>query len=163
MRLMALSLGVLMAGSCARMAAQNEGGSVLPVTPCTLEKGIYTCSWPAFKRTLAAAKTVSVQTEPMDVRADAELAKLAKRLGKTVVEAQQGPEITFLLVPLNNKGAFMGPAEQDIATLRVYAGRTKTVPGKLIWAESYRGTEDIPWPAVVYYTISQFEDHVKQH
>jgi len=79
------------------------------------------------------------------------------------VDAQQGPEITFLLVPLNNKGMSIGPAELEIATLRVYAGRTKTQPGQLIWAESYRGTEDMPRPSVVYYTIDQFEDHVKQH
>ena len=79
------------------------------------------------------------------------------------MDAQQGPEITFLLVPLNNKGMSIGPAELEIATLRVYAGRTKTQPGQLIWAESYRGTEDMPRPSVVYYTIDQFEDHVKQH
>ena len=126
---------------------------------CMLDHGVYQCSWSAFKDTLASAKTVSVQSDPMDERTNDALKRLARKLGKTVVEAGDQPaDLQLLLIPLNKNGIYVGPADEDLGTLRIYAGGTATQRGTLVWAETYRGKKDIPWPSVVYYTIHQFEE-----
>jgi hypothetical protein len=130
-------------------------------TACTLEKGVYTCSWSVFKDTLAAAKTVSVQSEPMDVKTENDLKGLARHFGKTAVEPSEGPtDLQFLLLPLNKDGLYIGESELALATLRVYEGGTKTRRGKLVWAETYSGKKDMPFPSVEYYLIQQFEAKV---
>jgi hypothetical protein len=144
----------LVMGLAGAAGAQSSG--------CTLDKGIYTCSWPAFRQTLAGATTVRVVTEPVDAFANSQMAKLVRRLGKMDVTASEGPaDLTFLLIPLNNAGSYFGSADQDIATLRIYVGRTAERPGTLIWAETYRGQEDVPWPSAVHYLLDQFEDRLK--
>ena len=158
-----MTVGFMLGAPKAMTAAQSPGNAAMAVTPCTLDKGIYTCSWTQFEKTLAAAKTAAVQSEPMDEYTDSELAKLVKRLGKTVVARDETPsDLTFLLIPLNDTGVYMGPGDQEMSTLRVYSGGTKTHRGKLVWAERYRGPSDMAWPVVVHYTIAQFEARLKR-
>ncbi len=100
----------------------------------------------------------------MDERTDEALKRLALHLGKTVVEPGDRPvDLQFLLIPLNKDGIYVGPSDENLATLRIYAGSTKTQRGTLVWAETYRGKKDIPWPSVVYYTIQQFKAKVSAH
>jgi hypothetical protein len=127
------------------------------VTPCTLVKDVYTCNLQAFKGTLAAAQTISIQSEPMDQKTQAELAKLARHLGKTVTESSDSADLQFLLIPLNKEGIYIGDGDTDLATLRVYAGGSKTHRGSLVWAETYRGKKDMPFPSAAYYLIQQFQ------
>ncbi|QMV19213.1 hypothetical protein GOB94_11400 [Granulicella sp. 5B5] len=161
---MVMLTAVVCAGSWVAAGGQVSGETV--PHRCALNNGVYTCSWSAFEDTLAAAKTVSVQSDPMDERTNHALKRLARKLGKTVVETGDGPaDLQFLLVPLNKDGVYVGPADVALATLRVYADSTPTHRGTLVWAETYRGEKDIPWPSVVYYTIHQFEERagVRSH
>jgi hypothetical protein len=104
---------------------------------------------------------MSVQSEPMDVKTENDLKGLAHHLGKRVVEpGERRADLQFLLVPLNKDGIYIGDADLPLATLRVYAGGTKTQRGKLVWAETYSGKKDMPFPAVEYYLIQQFEAKV---
>ena len=154
-------LGVsLPAGLCASAQGPDAGAMA---RSCSLEKGVYTCSWKEFRQTIDAAKTVAIETGPVDPHTNDVLSSFAGKLGKTVVPVSETPaDLTFLLIPLNNTGSFFGSADQDIATLRIYTSRNKGRPGLLIWAENYRGQEDMPWPSVVHYLLDQFQDRLKK-
>jgi hypothetical protein len=129
---------------------------------CALDKGVYQCDWLAFKSAFNAAKTVSVQSDAQDVHSDDSLRKLANHLGKTVVPRTDQPaDLTFLMVPLNKNGIYIGPGEENLGTLRIYSGRTVSEPGTLVWAETYRGTKDVPWPSVEFYLMQQFKARLK--
>ena len=77
---------VIVCGGCVGMMRAQASSDA--ATPCVLNDGLYTCSWSALKDTLAAAKTVSVQSEPMDDRTNEALRRLARKLGKTVVRSR---------------------------------------------------------------------------
>jgi hypothetical protein len=152
-------MAILMALQVPMAGAQQKH---VPESVCVLQKDLYQCDWLAFKRTLQSARTVSLQSEPMDGHTDTELRQLAGRLGKGIVERTAQPaDLTFLMVPLNKSGLYIGPGEEDLGTLRIYAGRTTSDPGTLVWAETYRGPKDIPWPSVEYYLMRQFEARLK--
>jgi hypothetical protein len=154
----ALLVVVLFApGAVAHAQAHPE-----PSPACVLQKDLYQCDWLAFKGTFDAARSVSVQSEPMDGHAGAELASLAGKLGKHVVARTDQPaDLTFLMIPLNKNGIYIGPGEENLGTLRIYTGRTASDPGTLVWAETYRGTKDIPWPSVEFYLMQQFRARLK--
>jgi hypothetical protein len=157
-----LLIGILCAGTALSLQAQSGGLQSAADTGCVLQKGVYQCDWLAFKHTFAAAKTVSVQTDLQDTHSAQELRKLASHLGKDVVQRSEQPaDLTLLLVPMNKEGIYIGPGDENLGTLRVYEGRTPTNPGTLVWAESYRGAKDIPWPSVEFYLIQQFEARLK--
>jgi hypothetical protein len=140
----------------------NGGQQTAPDSACVLQKDIYQCDWLAFRHTFDVAKTVSVQAEPQDEHSDRELRRLARQLGKDVVPSREQPaDLTLLLVPLNKDGIYIGPGEENLGTLRIYTGRTTGNPGTLVWAETYRGTKDIPWPSVEFYLIHQFEARLR--
>jgi hypothetical protein len=136
--------------------------AAIPETACVLQKDIYLCDWHNFRNAFDAVKTISVQSEAMDAHTDVELRRLADQLGKNVVARTDEPaDLTFLMIPLNKSGLYIGPGEENLGTLRIYAGRTTNEPGVLVWAETYRGTKDIPWPSVEYYLMQQFKARLK--
>lgn len=157
-----LWMGALCAATALPSQAQSSTQQNAPDSACVLQKDVYQCDWLAFKHTFESAKTVSVQTETQDEHADHELRRLARQLGKNVIpRGEQPADLTLLLIPLNKEGIYIGPGEENLGTLRIYSGRTASNPGTLVWAETYRGTKDIPWPSVEFYLMHQFEARLK--
>ncbi len=152
----AVLLGSLVAGGTARAQAVNEPG-------CTLEKQVYTCNWPAFVQRLDKARTVAIETQQIDRFTAKQLRELVGELGKTVPTEDQLGDLTFLLIPMQSTGVHIGPAGEPLATLRVYASLPGTPRGTLLWAETYTGQPDRPWPSAVRSLIEQFHDRLQKH
>lgn len=145
------------AGGVARAQNASEPG-------CTLEKQVYTCDWQAFVQRLDKAQTVAVETESsLDRFTKRQLRELAAELGKTVAPEDQSGDLTFLLIPMQSTGVRIGPAGEPLATLRIYASSPGTPRGTLLWAETYAGQPDRPWPTTVHALIQQFQDRVQKH
>lgn len=157
-----MKVGMAGALLCFGVGSKAQTTDSLGPSVCAQENGVSQCNWAAFKRTFSMANTVVIQTQPMDQRTEAQVSKVVTQLGKTVISSAEGTsDLTFLIIPLNKTGVYIGPADEDLATLRIYTGRTKTERGALVWTETYRGKPDIPWPSVVYYTLNQFQDRLK--
>lgn len=137
-----------------------------PVPPdagCVQAKGSYTCNWSSFQLALERAHTVGVETGPMDRPTTHQLGQLVDELGKTRASEGQPADLTLLLIPIEPTGVNLGPGDHDLATLRVYAPNESSSRGTLLWAETYRGQGDRPWPAQVHALIAQFEAHLAKH
>src|SRR6185437_6565124 len=152
----AVLLGALVAGGVARAQGANEAG-------CTLEKQVYTCDWAAFVQRLDKAHTVAVETQRIDRFTARQLRELAGELGKTVAPEDQVGDLTFLLIPMQSTGVHIGPGGEPLATLRIYAPAPGTPRGTLLWAETYTGQPDRPWPATVHALIEQFQNRLQRH
>lgn len=137
------------------MMAQNAG--------CTLQKQVYTCDWQAFAHQLHRAQSISIETQSMDRFTARQLRDLVGELGKSVAPDGQQGDLTFLLIPLQSTGVHIGPAGERLATLRIYAPEPGHARGKLLWAETYTGDPDRPWPATVHALILQFQDRMQKH
>lgn len=130
---------------------------------CTLEKQVYTCNWQAFLPRLEKAKSVSIETHQMDRFTARQMRELAGQLGKSVApEGEQG-DLTMLLIPMESTGVHIGPRGEPLATLRIYAPLPGTPRGTLLWAETYTGQPDRPWPMTVQALLDQFKDRVQKH
>lgn len=127
---------------------------VEPDHSCTLNKDVYTCDRDSFIKSLKAATTVAVDTQGTDHTSPSELKKLIYKLNKT--PQQIGSDLTFLLIPMPNDGINVGFSGTELATLRVYGPAPQGVRGQLLWVETFTGTADLPWPAVVHNLIQQF-------
>ncbi len=150
-------LGALVAaGGVARAQSTNEQG-------CTLEKQVYTCDWPAFVQRLDKAHTVAIETQQIDRFTAKQLRELVGELGKTVAAEDELGDLTFLLIPMQSTGVHIGPADEPLATLRIYASAPGLPRGKLLWAETYTGQPDRPWPSTVHALIEQFHDRLQRH
>ena len=141
-------------GACAP-AAQAQG-SANP-EGCTLAKGVYTCNRPQFVKSLRAARTVSIETQPMDRVAAAQLRDMLAAIGKTAVPLETSGDLIMLLIPADRNAVLVGPGQIELATLRVYALGPNGSRGSLLWAETYTGEADRPWPTTVRALIQQFE------
>jgi hypothetical protein len=150
-------LGALVgAGGMAPAQSANEPG-------CTLVKEVYTCNWPAFVQRLDKAHAVAVETQQLDRFTAKQLRELVGELGKTVAPEDQLGDLTFLLIPMESTGVHIGPGGEPLATLRIYASLPGTPRGTLLWAETYTGQPDRPWPATVHALIGQFHDRLQRH
>jgi hypothetical protein len=150
-------LGALAAaGGVARAQSASEPG-------CTLEKQVYTCNWQAFVQRLDKAHTVAVETQQLDRFTAKQLRELVGELGKTVAAEDQLGDLTFLLIPMQSTGVHIGPAGEPLATLRIYASLPGAPRGMMLWAETYTGQPDRPWPATVHALIEQFHDRLQRH
>ncbi|AFL89719.1 hypothetical protein Terro_3505 [Terriglobus roseus DSM 18391] len=133
---------------------------------CTADKKVehYLCDAPAFQRRLAAAHTVRIDTGRMDLFARKEMGKLVEGLGKQIVGPEQRPDLIFGIAPIDRSGRIdFGPADMGIGILTVYdPGRGAGRRG-LIWAETFDGQEDRPWPTVVVDLIRQFQGSALKH
>jgi len=146
----------LISSGVVRAQSANEPG-------CTLEKQVYTCNWQAFLPRLEKAKTVSIETQQIDRFTARQLRELAGELGKSVAADGEPGDLTMLLVPLESTGVHIGPAGEPLATLRIYAQLPGAPRGTLLWAETYTGQPDRPWPMTVHALVDQFKDRVQQH
>ncbi|HZQ42602.1 MAG TPA: hypothetical protein VFA99_05090 [Acidobacteriaceae bacterium] len=148
-------LGALASGGAARAQNENAPG-------CTLVKQVYTCDWQAFVHRLEKAKTVSIETHQIDRFTARQLRELIGELGKSVApEGSQG-DLTMLLIPMQSTGIHIGQTGEPLATLRIYAPLPGTPRGTLLWAETYTGQPDRPWPMTVHALIEQFKDRVQR-
>ena len=148
--------GLLGAGRIVWSQAPNEAG-------CTLEKQVYTCNWQAFVARLNHAKTAAVETQSLDRFTARQLRELVGELGKKVAPEDTAADLTFLLIPMQSTGIHIGPAGEPLATLRIYAAAPGNPRGTLLWAETYTGQPDRPWPSTVHALIEQFRDRVQKH
>src|SRR5579875_2768534 len=130
---------------------------------CSLEKQVYTCDWQAFVHRLHRAHTVEIETQSLDKFTARQLRQLAGELGKTVAPEDQPADLTFLLIPLQSTGLHIGPGGEPLATLRIYTPQPGNARGTLVWAETYTGQPDRPWPATVHALIEQFQDRLQKH
>ena len=147
-----------LATTAAVLPALPAQQTVAPDAGCVQHKGSYTCNWSSFKLAFDRAHTVAVETGPMDRSSARQAGTLITELGKTHVPEGQLADLTILIQPTDASGMNIGPADHDLATLRVYAPSQGTARGVLLWAETYRGQGDRPWPAQVHALITQFED-----
>ena len=138
-------------------AGPMQGDAAGQGSGCTLAKAIYTCDRTAFRRALRAAKTVSLETQPRDRVAAGQLRRMAESLGKEVSPVEASGDLTLLLIPVDRNGVLVGPGGAELATLRVYGAAVDGQRGPLLWAESYSGDADRPWPTTVQALIQQFE------
>jgi hypothetical protein len=130
---------------------------------CVLKNHVYTCDGAAFQRALAGATTVAIETHNADGVARSQLKDLVTRkLGKTVVPAGSPADLEVLMIPTSPEGV-VNNTDADLGTLRIYTIGPNGGRGHLLWAETFSGTQDMPWPAVVHGLILQFESrfHLK--
>jgi len=149
-------LSALAAGGVAGAQVANEQG-------CTLDKHVYTCDWRAFVRRLDKAHTVAIETQQIDRFTARQLRDLVGAIGKSVTPQDQLGDLTMLLIPLQPTGIHLGPGGEPLATLRIYESAPGTPRGTLLWAETYTGQPDRPWPATVHALIQQFQDRLQKH
>lgn len=149
-------LGALVGPGTVPAQSANEPG-------CTLEKQMYTCDWQAFVPRLDRARTVAIETQQIDRNTARQLRELAGELGKSVAPEGEQADLTMLLIPMQSTGVHIGPAGEPLATLRIYAALPGAPRGRLLWAETYTGQPDRPWPMTVHALIEQFKDRVQRH
>lgn len=132
---------------------------------CTLKNHVYTCDGAAFQKALAGAKLVAIETHNADGVARGQLTNLiTRKLGKTVAPAGNPADMIFLLMPTGEQGViYTSPGDLDLGTLRVYMAAADGTRGHLVWAETFSGKPDLPWPAVVRGLVMQFQSrfHIK--
>ena len=140
-------------------ARAQVGVTTDSVGGCTLKNHIYTCDSAAFQKALAAAKAVSVEAHNADGVARSQLAEMVtSKLGKTLAGPDNPAELVFLLVPTGEQGVVdTSPGDIDLGTLRVYSATTNGARGQLLWAETFSGKPDLPWPVVVHGLVLQFQ------
>jgi hypothetical protein len=154
-----VAAGVAIGAFAGPARAQNEslgqdaGG-------CTLKDHVYTCDGARFHQALLSAQTVAIDVHNSDGVARAQLTDLVtKKLNKTLAPAGTQADLVFLMVPIDPSGVMNGAVDSDLGTLRIYSSTTDGRPGHLLWAETYSGMPDLPWPAVVHSLIRQFQTH----
>jgi len=155
------ALGLGLSSSAAQAQGDVGGGDD---GACVLKNHVYTCDGAAFQKALASATTVAIETHNADGVARSQLKDLVTRkLGKTVAPAGSPADLEFLLIPTPLEGVVSSVTDADLGTLRIYTSGPNGGRGHLLWAETFNGTQDLPWPAVVHGLIQQFESrfHIK--
>jgi hypothetical protein len=153
--LLSITFGASAAGLAQTAATENLGSS------CTLQDHVYHCDSAVFTKALAAAKSATVETQNVDAYARDQLKKMiAGKYGKQVVEQGAGsPDLIFLIIPVGVDGINISPGAPTLGSLRVYSAKPEGGRDHLLWAETYNGPQDLPWPAVVRSLILQFQKH----
>jgi len=153
--LLSVTFGVSAAGVAQASATENLGSS------CTLQNHVYHCDSAGFAKALASAKSAAVEAQNVDAYARDQLKKMiAGKYGKQVVEQGGGsPDLIFLIIPVGVDGINISPGEPTLGSLRVYSATPEGGRDHLLWAETYNGPQDLPWPAVVRSLILQFQKH----
>jgi hypothetical protein len=145
-------------------SAQNESTESLSAG-CILKDHVYTCDGVAFQKALANAKTAAIQTHNTDGIGRARLTELlTTKLGKAIASADNPADIVFLLTPIDQQGNVISNQGDDVlGTLRIYSAAANGAAEHLLWAETFTGPPDMPWPMVVRGLIAQFQSrfHIK--
>jgi hypothetical protein len=140
--------------------AQGDAGAG---SGCALKDHVYTCDGARFQRALASAKMASIETHNVDGVARSQLTSLiTKKLGKTIAPEGGPADLVFLMIPIGQDGV-VNMSSGDLGTLRIYSTTADGAKAQLLWAETYSGDIDLPWPAVVNRLIGQFQArfHIK--
>jgi len=154
-----LLCGLILLTASGSMTASAQTADSAP--GCTPSKHGYVCDKAVFHRLLRHSQSIAIDVSPRDRTAHKQLAELIAALGKSTVE---GPaDLTFALAPPDPDGINIGPADQDLAILRVYGPTVDGKRGNLLWAETFRGQPDLRWPAVVHAVIQQFQAEFARH
>jgi hypothetical protein len=140
--------------------ALSEAGPTTDRLGCVLHGHIYTCNFGAFHHAFHRAKTISVEASPRDRAALSQLQELVGQLNRSVAPEGQG-DLIFSVLPIDNGAILVGPADLDLATLRIYERGPEGGHGELVWSETYRGQADHPWPSTVHALLMQFRDRMK--
>ena len=139
-------------------ATENIGG-------CTLRDHVYTCDGAVFQKALSGASSVMIETHNVDGVARAQLTTfITTKLGKTVASPGTPADLSFLMVPVDDQGVLdEGAGGSPLGTLRIYTVTPDGSRGHLLWAETFSGHRDMPWPAVGRGLILQFQSrfHIK--
>lgn len=144
----------------ASAVAPAQTSSTENVGSCTLQNYVYHCDSAAFTKALASAKSATVEAQNVDAYSRDQLKKMiAGKYGKQVVEPGGSPDLIFLIIPVGGDGIDITPGEPILGSLRVYSATAEGGRGHLLWAETYNGPRDLPWPAVVRSLILQFQKH----
>jgi hypothetical protein len=152
-------LVAVVGASAVSVRAQNESGGMDAGT-CTLKEHVYTCDAAKFHQALLSAQTVGIEAHNADGVARLRLTELVtKKLDKSIAQPGTQADLIFLLIPIDANGIVNGGANSDLGTLRIYSSTPEGRPAHLLWAETYTGLPDLPWPAVVTRLITQFESH----
>jgi hypothetical protein len=150
----ALLLMSVLGGSSLSCVAQSGA------EPCQLQANVYHCDSAAFAKALATATSAAVEAQNVDAYSRDQLKRmLTGKYGKQVVEPAASPDLVFLIVPVGVDGINISPGEPTLGSLRVYSATPEGGRGHLVWAETYNGPQDLPWPAVVRALILQFQKH----
>jgi hypothetical protein len=131
---------------------------------CILKNHVYTCDGAALQKALAAATTVKIEAHNADGVARSQLGDLVtKKLGKSVAPKGTPADLDFLLIPIEEQGVNNSLGDVGLGTLRIYTVTPDGGRGHLLWAETYSGQQDMPWPAVARGVILQFQSrfHIK--
>jgi hypothetical protein len=163
--LLPVLLAILIAGlSCPAARAQGDVGGG-DAGACVLKNHVYTCDGAAFQKALANASTVKIETHNADGIARSQLTDfITRKLGKSIAPAGTQPDLDFLLIPIAEGGQVTYTSgSADLGTLRIYSVTPDGMRAHLLWAETYSGAEDLPWPSVVHSLILQFQSrfHIK--
>jgi len=132
---------------------------------CTLKDYVYHCDGAVFQKALSAASRVAIETHNADgVARDRLTTFVTGKLGKTVIARGAPADLSFLMLPVDDQGVLndsVGGA--SLGTLRIYMVTPDGSRGHLLWAETFSGPRDMPWPAVVRGLILQFQSrfHIK--
>lgn len=132
---------------------------------CILEfQNHYRCDRDGFQKRLAAARTVRVDTDRMDLFARKRTEALVESLGKTLALPEQRPDLVFDLAPVDRSGRIdLSPAAVALATLTVYDTATATGERSRIWVETVDGDADKPWPGIVTDLLRKFQSDALPH
>lgn len=155
-------LGLLLA-ACLCTAARTGAQPARP--GCTLDfQNHYKCNHDAFQQRLAASKTARIDTDRLDLFAHKHTQELVESLGKTIVAAEQRPDLVFDLAPVDRSGRVdLSPAALPLATLTVYDTSLGTGPRSRVWVETIDGDADKPWPGVVTELLRKFQEDALPH
>jgi hypothetical protein len=145
---------------------QGQSQATEDLGGCTLKDHVYHCDGAVFQKALNDSSKVQIETHNADgVARDRLTAFVTGKLGKTVVPAGSPADLSFLMLPVDDQGImFSGDVGGvNLGTLRMYTVAPTGSRGHLLWAETFNGPENMPWPAVVRGLILQFQSrfHIK--
>lgn len=163
-----IALATLLLGlSPAPASGQNQ--TTEDLGGCTLRDHVYHCDGAVFEKALNAASRAQIDTHNLDGVARNQLtAFITSKLGKTVVPRGAPADLRFLMLPVDDHDLESGfhtdsAGNANLGTLRIYTVTPSGSGGHLLWAETFSGNLNMPWPFVVRGLIQQFQArfHIK--
>lgn len=151
--------GLLLTVSVFHAALAQSGGTAGDPSACTLSNHVYTCNSATLLKALSSANSIGLQTHNSDGIARSALADLVqKKLHKAIASDGQPADLVFLLMPADDAGQVENNSTvQDLGSLRIYSTTSSGAPAHLLWAETYSGEHDLPWPIVARSVVRRFE------
>jgi hypothetical protein len=164
-----IAIAILLLGLSPAPVRGQSQTSTEDLGGCTLKDHVYHCDGAVLQKALSAAGSVAIETHNLDgVARDRLTTFVTSKLGKTVVAPGAPADLSFLMLPVDDQGIGTGfhtdsTGAPNLGTLRIYTVTPAGSRGHLLWAETFSGNANMPWPAVVRGLILQFQSrfHVK--